>query len=111
MEFAAKLTIVPVSSSNGCAQPADWPYGGFLRSIRPLVVARLFSAVLGVAFCLPAGAHAEEAAAARKPAPSHRTASGTTRKPAYSARASRTRKVTLARARAAARAREAARLS
>ena len=76
-----------------------------MRLIRPLLVARVLTAALGVSLVLPA---------ASVDAAQHRTtrkASSTAkRKPAYSAKTARSRRATLARARAVARAREAARL-
>lgn len=79
-----------------------------MRLIRPLLVVRLVSTLLGVAVCLPV---ATADAAGRRPAASRRTSSTVVKKkPAYSARASRARKATLAKARASARAREQSRL-
>ena len=49
--------------------------GGFLRSIRPLMVARVLTASLGVVVCLPAAASAADAARRsrlRLAAPPHR---------------------------------------
>jgi D-alanyl-D-alanine endopeptidase (penicillin-binding protein 7) len=77
-----------------------------LRLNRALKV-RLVAALLGVAVCVPAAA--VDAATTRKASArrTSATATATTRKkPAYSAKASSTRRATLARARAAARARE-----
>ena len=78
-----------------------------MRLIRPLLVARLVSALLGLAVCLPA---ASVDAATRKSTQTRRTSTTVVKKRAYSARASSTRRATLARARAVARARELARI-
>jgi D-alanyl-D-alanine endopeptidase (penicillin-binding protein 7) len=75
-----------------------------VRLIRPLLVVRLFTALLGVAVCLPV---ASAEAATQKSSSTRTTAK---KKPAYSAAASRARKSRLARARATVRAREQARL-
>jgi D-alanyl-D-alanine endopeptidase (penicillin-binding protein 7) len=81
-----------------------------VRLIRPMLVARFVSTLLGVAVCLPVSA-IQAQAAQRKPAVSHRSATTAKKKStAYSATASRARKSSLARARASARAREVARL-
>ena len=79
-----------------------------MRVIRPMLVARCVSTLLGVAVCLPVSATPADAAQ-KKPAVSRR-AVPTKKKTAYSATASRARRTSLARARASARAREAARL-
>ena len=73
-----------------------------MRLIRPKLVVRLLSTLLGVALLLPASAVPVDAAP-RKPA-------ATRKKPAYSAKTSYARKTSLARARASVRAREQARL-
>jgi serine-type D-Ala-D-Ala endopeptidase (penicillin-binding protein 7) len=73
--------------------------------MRPLLVVRLLTALLGVAVCLPV---ANADAATRKSSTARRTS--TVQKPAYSAAASKSRKSRLARARAVVRAREQARL-
>jgi D-alanyl-D-alanine endopeptidase (penicillin-binding protein 7) len=73
--------------------------------MRPLLVVRLLTALLGVAVCLPV---ANADAATRKSSTARRTS--TVKKPAYSAAASKTRKSRLAHARAVARAREQSRL-
>jgi D-alanyl-D-alanine endopeptidase (penicillin-binding protein 7) len=82
-----------------------------LRSIRPLI-ARLVTASLGVALCVPAvSASAATTQSTHKSTQARRTATTTVnnKKQAYSARASSTRRATLARARAA-RVREQVRL-
>jgi D-alanyl-D-alanine endopeptidase (penicillin-binding protein 7) len=78
-----------------------------VRLIRPILVARFVTTLLGVAVCLPVSAVSAEAAT-RKPAVSRRAAA----KPraAYSATTANARRTTLARARASVRAREQARL-
>jgi serine-type D-Ala-D-Ala endopeptidase (penicillin-binding protein 7) len=73
-----------------------------VRLIRPMLVARLVSTLLGVVVCLPASAVPADAAQ-RKPAVSKK-------KPAYSSTTSAARRNRLARARASVRAREQARL-
>jgi serine-type D-Ala-D-Ala endopeptidase (penicillin-binding protein 7) len=73
--------------------------------MRPLLVVRLLTALLGVGVCLPV---ATADAATRKSSTAHRTSAK--KKPAYSAAASKSRKSRLARARAVVRAREQARL-
>jgi serine-type D-Ala-D-Ala endopeptidase (penicillin-binding protein 7) len=80
-----------------------------VRLIRPMLVARFVSTLLGVAVCLPLSA-VEVDAAQKKPAATRHTSATTKKKTAYSATASNARKTSLARARASARAREAARL-
>ena len=79
-----------------------------MRLIRPMLVVRFVTTLLGVAVCLPVSSVAAEAATQRKPAVSRRAAP----KPraAYSAVTSNARKTRLARARASVRAREQARL-
>jgi len=79
-----------------------------VRLIRPMLIARFVTTLLGVAVCLPVSTVSAEAAAHRKPAVSRRAAP----KPraAYSAVTSNARKTRLARARASVRAREQARL-
>jgi D-alanyl-D-alanine endopeptidase (penicillin-binding protein 7) len=84
-----------------------------VRLIRPLLVARVLSTLLGVAVCLPVAASAQgTTATTKKPTAVHKTTAKktTTHKTAYSAKASNTRRANLARARASARAREQARL-
>ena len=109
-EFVGTLSNVPPNSSNGCPPASRLAVdGGFLRSIRPLMVVRFLTASLGVALCvLPATASAADAA--QKPGQARRTTSTVKKKHAYSATASRSRRATLARARASARAREQVRL-
>lgn len=75
--------------------------------IRPMLVARVLSTLLGVAVCLPASAVTADAAPQRKSAATRDTSA---RKRAYSASTSSARKASLARARASARQRELARL-
>jgi serine-type D-Ala-D-Ala endopeptidase (penicillin-binding protein 7) len=79
-----------------------------VRLIRPMLIARFVTTLLGVAVCLPVSSVPAEAATQRKPAVSRRAAP----KPraAYSAVTSNARKTRLARARASVRAREQARL-
>ena len=73
------------------------------------MVVRFLTASLGVALCvLPATASAADAA--QKPGQARRTTSTVKKKHAYSATASRSRRATLAHARATARVREQARL-
>jgi D-alanyl-D-alanine endopeptidase (penicillin-binding protein 7) len=80
-----------------------------VRVIRPMLVARLFSTLLGVVLCLPAVATTAEAVQ-KKPTTTRRAAPAPAKKKAsYSATASRARRTSLARARASARAREVAR--
>ena len=79
-----------------------------MRLIRPSLVVRLLSTLLGVAVCLPAAA-AQAETAQRKPAAATRRAPAK-KKPAYSATTSNARKSRLASARASVRAREQARL-
>jgi D-alanyl-D-alanine endopeptidase (penicillin-binding protein 7) len=86
-----------------------------VRLIRPMLVARLFSTLLGVAVCLPASAVAAETAQ-KKTTTTHKTTTTATSpkrkpKPAYSAATSSARKSRLASARASVKAREAARLN
>lgn len=76
-----------------------------MRLIRPAYVARVFTLLLGLGFCLPA----LPAESAQKRDPRTRVTRAV-HKPVYSARASKARKARLARARAVARAREQARL-
>jgi D-alanyl-D-alanine endopeptidase (penicillin-binding protein 7) len=78
-----------------------------VRLIRPMLVARFVSTLLGVACFLPVSA-VEVEGAQKRPSASRRATPA--KKPAYSATASRARRTSLARARALARAREAARL-
>jgi D-alanyl-D-alanine endopeptidase (penicillin-binding protein 7) len=85
-----------------------------VRLIRPVLVARFVSTVLGVALSLPLLATTADAAQRRTSRSSKTVATKTTataRKTAYSAKASGARRATLARARASARARELARLN
>jgi len=85
-----------------------------VRLIRPLYVIRLAALLLGVSVCLPTGLEAETRPASRKPtATKSRSATArkpVAKKPAYSASTANARKARLARARAAAKAREAARV-
>jgi D-alanyl-D-alanine endopeptidase (penicillin-binding protein 7) len=78
-----------------------------LRLIRPLLVARVLTAALGVSLLVPATS--ADAAQRRTTKKASATATAT-RKAAYSATSARSRRTTLARARAVARAREASRL-
>jgi serine-type D-Ala-D-Ala endopeptidase (penicillin-binding protein 7) len=80
-----------------------------VRLIRPNLVARLLSTLLGVAFCLPVSAVPADAAQ-RKPVPTRRAAAPAKKTATYSATTSNARKSRLARARASVRARERARL-
>jgi D-alanyl-D-alanine endopeptidase (penicillin-binding protein 7) len=81
-----------------------------VRLIRPLLVVRLCTLLLGLSVCLPASTDAAQKAARKKTAPKSSVARQKAPKPAYSASASRARKARLARARSAARLREAARM-
>jgi D-alanyl-D-alanine endopeptidase (penicillin-binding protein 7) len=83
-----------------------------VRLIRPIVIARFVSTLLGVAMALPVSIAAAEAAPTqKKPATSTaRKAPVTKKRTAYSATASRARRASLANARASARAREQSRL-
>jgi D-alanyl-D-alanine endopeptidase (penicillin-binding protein 7) len=84
-----------------------------VRLIRPLLVVRVCTLLLGLGVCLPATADPAQKTTTRKSARAPRSATQTprvTRKPAYSASASNARKARLARARAAARAREMGRM-
>src|SRR5690348_4959128 len=96
-------TLARFQSSSNRLRPTDRlaVYGGSVR-IRPIVVVRVASVLLGVALCLPVS---QANAAQRR---THHTVSH--KKTAYSASASNARRVKLARARASARAREQARL-
>jgi D-alanyl-D-alanine endopeptidase (penicillin-binding protein 7) len=82
-----------------------------VRVIRPILVVRLLSTLLGVVICVPVSAVAADAAQ-RKPAATRRAPAATAarKKPAYSATTSNARKTRLASARASVRAREQARL-
>jgi hypothetical protein len=94
-----------------------------VRLIRPVLVVKAASALLGVALCLPlaampASASQTQAVSTSTTTPTaHKTTThkasttATAKKTAYSAKASNARKTTLARARASARAREQARLN
>lgn len=87
-----------------------------MRLIRPLLVVRLCTLLLGLSVCLPAPVDAAQKTARKtsaKKTSQKSTASKpkVAKKPAYSASASAARKARLARARAAARAREAARMA
>lgn len=75
--------------------------------IRPMLVARLLSTLLGVVMCLPASAVSVDAAPQRTKTPARDISA---KKKAYSASTSRARKTRLARARASVRQRELARL-
>ena len=79
-----------------------------MRLIRPNLVSRIVSTLLGVVISLPVSAIAADAAQQKKPTATRKASAP--KKPAYSATASRARRTSLARARAVARAREAARL-
>ena len=79
-----------------------------MRLIRPQLVARVLSTLLGVAACLPGSAVTADASQ-RKSATTRR-APAVRKTPAYSATTSNARKSRLARARASVRAREQARL-
>jgi len=106
MELVAKLRNVPQHTNR--LLPADRlaEYsGGFVRLMRPLVVVRLLTALLGVAVFLPV---TSAEAATQKSSLARRTAAQ--KKTAYSAAASKSRKAKLAHARASVRAREQARL-
>ena len=81
-----------------------------MRLIRPKVVARVLSALLGAAMLLPVSTVAVEAAQKKPAATRKAPTSASAKKVAYSARASKARRTSLARARASARAREQARL-
>jgi D-alanyl-D-alanine endopeptidase (penicillin-binding protein 7) len=81
--------------------------GGFVRLIRPVLVVRLATLLLGLSIGLPA---VPADAATRKSGQTRRTSSTVRKKPVYSARKASTRRATLARARALARARERSRL-
>jgi D-alanyl-D-alanine endopeptidase (penicillin-binding protein 7) len=82
--------------------------GGFVPVIRPLLVVRLVTTLLGVAVCLPVSATSAEATQ-KKSSVTHRASAGR-KKTAYSAKAATARRTNLARARASARVREQARL-
>jgi serine-type D-Ala-D-Ala endopeptidase (penicillin-binding protein 7) len=79
-----------------------------VRLIRPMLVARFVTTLLGVAVCLPVSAIQAEAGQ-RKPAVARHTFTAK-KKTAYSALASNARKTSLAHARASVRAREQSRL-
>src|SRR6186713_3141487 len=92
------------------SRPSGRFHGGFVRVIRPTLVSRLLSTLLGVALCLPAVATTAEAAQ-KKPATTRRAAPAPAKKKtAYSATSASARRTSLARARASARAREVSRL-
>jgi D-alanyl-D-alanine endopeptidase (penicillin-binding protein 7) len=79
-----------------------------VRLIRPMLVVRLLSTLLGVAICIPASAVPVDAG--QRKASASRRPTVAKKKPAYSASTSRARKSRLANARASVRARERARL-
>ena len=79
-----------------------------MRLIRPSLVSRIASALLGAVISLPVSAITADAAQQKKPAATRKAP--TAKKQAYSATASKARRTSLARARAVARSREAARL-
>jgi D-alanyl-D-alanine endopeptidase (penicillin-binding protein 7) len=81
-----------------------------VRLIRPLLVARVFTLLLGVGVCLPITADAAQKTSARKKSTSRTAAATRAPKLAYSASASQARKARLARARTAAHVRESNRL-
>ena len=83
-----------------------------MRLIRPLMVVRLCTLLLGLSVCLPASTDAAQKATRKKTAPKKSSVAipNAAPKPAYSASASRARKARLARARSAARLREAERM-
>ena len=82
-----------------------------MRLIRPMLVVKLVSTLLGVAVCLPATAAESAPAGQTKSAVTRRTPTAAKKKStAYSATASRARRTSLARARASARVREQQRL-
>ena len=81
-----------------------------MRLIRPLLVVRFCTLLLGLSVCLPASTDAAQKAARKKTAPKSSVARQKSPKPAYSASASKARKARLARARSVARLREAARM-
>ena len=84
---------------NGCFPSQPLSFGGLVRLIRPLNVARLLAVLFAVGVAFPS-APAEAAAQKKKPA---------VRRAAYNPATSQVRKARLARARMAARAREHAR--
>jgi D-alanyl-D-alanine endopeptidase (penicillin-binding protein 7) len=77
-----------------------------VRLIRPLVVVRLCTLLLGLSVCLPAPAGAAQKTRKKVTPKTAVSAHRGAKKPAYSASASQARKARLARARAAAKARE-----
>jgi serine-type D-Ala-D-Ala endopeptidase (penicillin-binding protein 7) len=85
-----------------------------VRLIRPLWVVRVFALLLGLSVCLPLTADASQKARKKTTPKTSATVARATPKPAttpaYSAAASKARKARLARARAAARVRETARM-
>ena len=94
-----------------------------MRLIRPVLVVKTVSTLLGVALCLPLAAVPASASqvqtaststattTAHKPTTHKASTTATAKKTAYSAKASNARKTTLAKARASARAREQVRLN
>ena len=78
--------------------------------IRPLYALRLATLLLGVSVCLPAGIEAQTRKTPKKATTKSATVRKPVAKPAYSASSARARKARLARARAAAKVREAARM-
>ena len=110
MEVVVKLQSFHPSPTGRSQQTIGRSLGGFVRLIRPILVVRLMSTLLGVAVCLPVSA---QAATPRRSGSVRHAASAKPaihKKTAYSAVASNARKVKLAHARASVRAREQARL-
>lgn len=83
-----------------------------MRLIRPLYVVRLAALLLGISVCVPAGVAAQTRPAAKKTTTARSATAKTpvAKRPAYSASSAKARKARLARARAAAKAREASRV-
>ena len=81
-----------------------------MRLIRPLLVARACTLLLGLSVCVPSVVESAQKSTRKPGTSANRVAPAAKRQPVYSASASRARKARLARARAAARAREISRM-
>jgi len=81
-----------------------------VRLIRPVLVFRVCTLLLGLSVCLPAVSEPAQKSTRKQVTSAKRSVPTAKRQPVYSASASRARKARLARARAAARSREVARM-
>ena len=81
-----------------------------MRLIRPLLVARVCTLLLGLCVCAPSVAQSAQKSTRKPVTSANRAVPTAKRQPVYSASASKARKARLARARAAARAREMSRM-